>query len=110
MYFRISLSNPRAKFDRPRSEIEPFQAEVQYGGLRDSGAANPQKLSRMWFSVDVIKAWVRLPKRGLQTMFSTSHALGGWGSDDVPIQGNARLTDEDSLRAFLEIWRSRALS
>lgn len=73
MYLRMSLSNPRAKFDRPRREIDPFQAEVQYGGLRDSGAANPQKLSRMWFSVDVIRAWMRMPKRGLQTMFSTSH-------------------------------------
>jgi hypothetical protein len=55
MNLRMSLSNPRAKFD-PRREIAPFQAEVQYGGLRDSGAANPQKLSQMWFSVDVIKA------------------------------------------------------
>ena len=51
-----------------------------------------------------------MPKRGLQTMFSTSHALGGWGSDDVPIEATARLTDADSLRAFLEIWRSHALS
>jgi hypothetical protein len=35
----MSLSNPRANFDRPRCEIAPFQAEVQYGGLRDSDAA-----------------------------------------------------------------------
>jgi hypothetical protein len=42
--------------------------------LRDSGTANPQKLSRMWFSVDVIKAWGRMPKGGLQTMFLTSDA------------------------------------
>ena len=33
MNLRMSLSNPRAKFDRPRRETALFQAEVQYGGL-----------------------------------------------------------------------------